>query len=79
MGLLDDIEAECRPAKGPVCGVVAILAALDATDRKVVQAALEDPAKSHAGIARALTRNGHSVKGGTISRHRKGECSCGAR
>lgn len=76
-GLLGAIEAAATP-KGPVCSVKRLLERLDPADRKDLVAAMAREDIESTKIARVLqAERGERIAGGTIRRHRKGECSCG--
>ena len=69
-------DEEERSRKGPLCTLAVITSGLDDTDRK----ALDDALASNAAntlIVRALASIGYRVSAQTLSRHRRGECSCG--
>jgi hypothetical protein len=64
--------------RGGTCTVTRIRADLTPDDLAWLDAALaahpdDEPA---AGIARTLTAAGHPIKGQTVARHRRGECTC---
>jgi len=61
----------------PGCSVKALRDQLDDEQRRQFDQALKDDTKFHSVIAEGLKRWGHNVSTGTISRHRKGMCSCG--
>jgi hypothetical protein len=74
---LTDFTTASRPRR-TVCTVARVLAALDPKDRDVVTAALANEDITHSAIANVLQSAGHDLKQGTVSRHRRGGCSCGA-
>ncbi len=74
---LDDLVRASRPRRS-VCSVAKVLALLDAKDREVLDAAMTNDAITHSAIAIVLTAEGHDIQQGTISRHRRGVCTCGA-
>lgn len=81
MGLLDEVKAETAVHQGPRCTVSVILDKLDAADVSELDEALALVVSGDitgAALERALRKRGFSVKGGTLRRHAKGECSCGA-
>lgn len=69
-------NVEAAATKGPRCGVVKVFATLDKVDAAALQQALESSAP-HAFIAEALAAIGVKVPAQTLSRHRRGLCSCG--
>lgn len=76
MGLLDEVAAEAR-GNGSVCAVAAVRAALTPVDATDLDAVVANPLVQGAAVARALTNRGHKISGGSIQRHRRGECTCG--
>lgn len=56
---------------GPPCGVEVILDKLNDDDKQTLLAVLADRSVSSAGIATALTANGHNVNPSVIARHRR--------
>ena len=74
MGLADALKAESGGKTGARCAVCITFGDLDAADVASLQAALADAHMSSAGIARALTSEGHRISPGSVSRHRRGEC-----
>ena len=78
MNLADALAAEHQAyRKGPACSIATCLDALDKSDRAALEAAVADPTVQYALLARALKAIGHPVDAGALSRHRRGECSCG--
>lgn len=75
MGLLDDIRAEKRKT-GVLCRVSSVLQQMDKKDAADLQAAIDDPMITAAAIERVLRRKEITMPQGTITRHRRGECSC---
>jgi len=73
---LDEFVAASKP-KRQACSVSLLFDALKPKDRAVLQGVLADPTVSHAAIESVLKRNGHAVAQSTVSRHRRGECTCG--
>ena len=76
MSLADALDSEGARRKGPTCSVSGILAALDDADRESLLAAFASTQPSSA-ISRALATVNVQVASTTLSRHRRGECSCG--
>ena len=75
---LEDFAKPVR--KGPPCSVPGALAALTDEVRALAEQALAgDPEVFPSTvIAQRMTEQGAPIKGHTIQRHRRGECSCGA-
>jgi hypothetical protein len=46
-------------------------------DKKALMSAIDNEEITAPAIERALKKNGFSIAGTTIRRHRRGECSCG--
>jgi hypothetical protein len=76
MSLADALNNEVAMRKGPQCSVAAILDALDDSDRAALVAAFASTQPS-TSIARALLTINVRIAPTTLSRHRRGECSCG--
>lgn len=75
---LAELHTRDTVRRGGTCTVTRIRAALPPEDLTWLDAALaahpdDEPA---AGIARTLTADGHPIKGQTVARHRRGECTC---
>lgn len=77
MGQLADLISQDKKPGRLACGVSLLFAALPKADAADLRAALADASVAGTTISRALTTLGHSVKGQTIQRHRRGECGCG--
>lgn len=77
-GLADDAKSE-RRHKGPVCAIARLYASLSASDRKQVEAVINNPNIPAAPLRRALAKRlGDETPGQhTITRHRRNECGCG--
>jgi hypothetical protein len=60
------------------CHLGKVLANVDAKSRDAINAALNDPNWTAAGIARTLTENGHPIKPDNVSRHRRRLTGTGA-
>jgi hypothetical protein len=71
--LAEELKAY-RPSR-PRCSFGVILEALSDDDRATVVSALGSPIPG-THIAKVLTSRGHPLKGETVQRHRKGDCSC---
>lgn len=74
--LLKDIMNE-NAGKETNCRVREIGDNLPAEDKAAFIAAINDESITAPAIERALKKNGFSVAGTTIRRHRRGDCSCG--
>jgi len=72
--MLEDLQP---PTKGYTCKIRTIKDQLDKKDQVILDAALADvsnwPAKT---LSNALALRGLTIADNTISRHRKGLCSC---
>lgn len=62
--------------RGPACGVRAVLATLEPGYRSEVEEAIADLTIEGNTISRILAEDEVRLAGGTISRHRRGDCSC---
>jgi hypothetical protein len=78
MTLTADAFEQASQLKRAQCSLVTIYAALSPKDRRELEAAMARPPDvvTHAGIAKVLRAAGHRIDGQTISRHRRGLCSC---
>lgn len=74
--LLNDILNE-NTVKETNCRIREIADSLPNEDKNAFMGAINDENISAPAIERALKKNGYSVAGTTIRRHRRGECSCG--
>ena len=75
MGLMDEFKAEgTRPRLQ--CRVKLVLDALTAPEQTDLLNALKDPVITAAAIERVLQRKDFKLPAGTITRHRRGECTC---
>lgn len=74
MSLADSLKHNKETNRGPKCSLCTLLVTMDAKDRKILQAAIDDPSYTHAGISRALIAEGMHIKPNTIQRHRHGMC-----
>lgn len=76
MGLMDEFKAEgTRPRV--ICKVSVVLRLLTPSEQTDLLEALESPVITAAAIERVLDRKGHKLPAGTITRHRRKECTCG--
>jgi len=75
MGLLDEIKNEgVRPRV--ICKVSLVLASMTDNDANDLRTALADPVVTAAAIERVLGRKDIQLPSGTITRHRRKECTC---
>lgn len=75
MGLMDDFKAEgTRPRNK--CRVALIREQLTPDEAADLDVALQDPVITAAAIERVLERKGHKLPQGTVTRHRRKDCSC---
>lgn len=65
-----------RPGLGP-CRLGRIMVELSKKDHEALQSALGDPDVSTHRIYRVLREEGFVLSYSTVSRHRRGDCSCG--
>jgi len=70
-----ELQAAAAPPVRNHCSVRVILLSLDPDDRASLELVLASPMMSNS-IARVLTDKGHFVRGHTIARHRREQCSC---
>lgn len=72
--MLEDLQP---PVKGYTCRIRTVKNELDKKDQEIIDAALADvdkwPAKT---LSNALSAKGLKVTDNSITRHRKGLCSC---
>lgn len=61
------------------CSIQVAKMKLNKADQQALTEALEDMTIPSSFIARALKKEGFNVAGGTISRHRRKECTCGTK
>ena len=74
---LDAFREEVKnSAPGPKCGIYKVRKKLKKADDAALLAAIADEGITSMAISTVLKRNGHSVSHYTITRHRRGECSC---
>lgn len=76
MGRLADAITAAQSARGPNCTVGLIITDLDEEGRRDLSQAMDNPRVQHAAIAAGLHMVGHKVDAQTVSRHRRGLCSC---
>ena len=77
MSLVDAFATPPSRRRG-TCGMGRVIAALPEKDAQALNDVLSGDRWSSADIARVLRDEGHDVREWTVSRHRKGECACGA-
>lgn len=75
MGLLDEFKNEGQRPR-LACRVALVIGALSDDEAADLRTALADPVITAAAIMRVLERKGHKLPDGTITRHRRKECSC---
>ena len=75
---MDFAEALAREmvASQKPCKVTKILNVMSDEDSAAVRAALANPDVQTTAILRALNTTGHKVGSSTLSRHRRGGCTC---
>lgn len=79
MGMREDL-LELQPPAGPKCGVAKFLAVLDGPERAEMTKMFADPLIRHKTFSVwASKKKDMHLPSDTVSRHRKGECSCGHR
>jgi hypothetical protein len=76
-GLLNAIKSAPASLPGPKCGVYTLRTVLSDADRKDLDVALTDIMISNKAIMMALNARGFSIGLQSVSRHRRGDCSCG--
>ena len=75
MGLLDDFKNEgVRPRVR--CQVAVVLDTMSKADAADLRAAMGDITVTGAAIERVLARRNVKLSQGSITRHRRGQCSC---
>lgn len=63
--------------KGPPCTVGLLMARLPEGEREALAEMLADPGWTGVDIAADIVLRGYArIKGGTVSRHRRGACEC---
>jgi len=73
MGLLNDL----KPVEYRVpCKVRSLFDGLDADDKKILVAALNNPEWTAFGLSKALQERGLEISDRRITHHRQGKCSC---
>lgn len=76
MTLSLDQFAKASRVKRPPCTVTLILAQLDPKDVALVTEALDNRSITGKAIADVLSNAGHPISQGSVTRHRRGDCSC---
>jgi hypothetical protein len=74
VSLADSLRDVSPAVKGPRCVMCRIEASLSAADSAALTAALKSEDFTHEMILRALRAEGHDVRLGSVSRHRRGLC-----
>lgn len=75
--LLKDIMSENSNAPKTGCGIAKLLKNMTKPDSTDLQEALENPIITSSAIDRALRKNGYTVSGNMVRRHRRKDCACG--
>ena len=77
MGLLEEFQAQRPVPRGPRCNLGKLFDSLDKDTAAELSALLQVDAP-HTDVARFISAKwpAFTVKDGTVSRHRRGECSC---
>ena len=70
------LEGMKPPSKVGPCIVARNSEQLSKEDKKVLEESLNSPLWSHSALADELTKRGFVVGKDSISKHRKGICSC---
>ena len=78
MGRIADLIEQQQP-RVPPCTVTDALGGYTDDERAEWQEALGDGTLKHVQIVRAFAADGVEVSASAVSRHRRGECRCGAR
>lgn len=76
MGLRDEINDHKKRA-GTVCLVQQVITKFPKAEVQELKDVLADETVTAASLARALGARGFKIAQGSISRHRRKECSCG--
>ena len=78
MGLLEEFQAQQPRQRGPRCNLGKLLSSLDDKTAAELAELLTVVDGSHTDLARFISAKwpDHAMKDGTVSRHRRGECSC---
>ncbi|MFJ5532475.1 hypothetical protein [Streptomyces sp. NPDC093261] len=79
MSLADRLNALEPGPRRPVCSIRTAGEAMSKADRQALTDFLADRRYSGRQISDALRAEGFAVSAITVNRHRRGECSCGAR
>lgn len=74
-GLEAAFSVQKKRRRGPKCGMGTLLDDLDDRDQKALLNVL-DSRWTGEEIAEQLREAGYQMKGHTVQRHRRGECSC---
>lgn len=77
MSLIDDLDNDelFQHANGGKCTFCVFLKSLDKASFTKINERLMRESVTSASLARVLTKNGHNIKEGVISRHRRGNCA----
>ncbi len=75
--LLDEIKSIQSAKKiGATCSVFKVVSVMPGEEAKALKAAFEDATIDSMTIEVWLNRKGYDLRRHTISRHRRGECTC---
>lgn len=79
MGLLEEFQATEKRSAGPLCTFALLNGSLDPKTVIELNQLLATDAE-HTALARFITAKWpeYKVRAATVSRHRRGECSCGS-
>jgi len=77
MSLLDDLNnTEALTSKfNQRCGMCSLLDDLSEAERAKVNELLQNPKIGKSQLSKVLTKNGHEIKSGVLTRHARGECA----
>lgn len=78
MTLANRVTSPVKPIHGTPCSVAELLASLDKTEAKALQAMLDAPWRvwPHNHIEQAIWDEGHPVGQGQVGKHRRNVCRC---
>lgn len=81
MGLVDDLnnEANFVTPKRAWCSVCELFKKLSKAEQVALQARFDDESISHTSLSTVLKKNGHNLSDQTIGRHRRKQCTNGAK
>lgn len=76
MGFADELAAINIDRRGPRCTIATIQAAMDPTDAREMEEALQTAAVPDSAVREVLRARGIDVTINTLGRHRRRQCSC---